>query len=130
MVGNRVVARCRDGRRVKGATVDFLPARDFFHVTCEDGTVVRVVHPELKAVFFVRDLAGDPAHRHSNEFPADRPVVGRKVRVEFEDGEVLVGTTQGYSAGRAGFFLVPADPGANAERCFVIASASRKIELL
>ena len=130
MAGNRVVARCRDGRRVKGTTVDFLPTRDFFHVNCEDGTVVRVGHPELKAVFFVRDLVGDSAHPHSNEFPADRPVAGRKVRVEFEDGEVLVGATQGYSAGRAGFFVVPADPAANAERCFVIAAATTKIELL
>ena len=80
MAGNRVVARFRDGKRIKGLTTDFVPTRDFFHVSLDDGKVVTVRHLDLKAVFFVRDFAGDPSHRRTNEFPADRPVSGRKIR--------------------------------------------------
>ena len=130
MAGNRVVARFRDGRRIKGLTTDFVPTRDFFHVNVDDGTVVTVRHLDLKAVFFVRDFAGDPSHQRTNEFPADRPVSGRKIRVVFSDGEILIGTTQGYNPGRAGFFVVPADATNNEERCFVVAAATREVNLI
>ena len=130
MAGNRVVARFRDGKRIKGLTTDFVPTRDFFHVSLDDGKVVTVRHLDLKAVFFVRDFAGDPSHRRTNEFPADRPVSGRKIRVVFSDGEILIGTTQGYTPGRAGFFVVPADATTNEERCFVIAAATREVNLI
>ena len=58
------------------------------------------------------------------------PLGGKKMRVVFQDGEVLLGTTQGYQPGRPGFFLVPADPRSNNERCFVISSATREVTLL
>lgn len=45
----------------------------------------------------------------------------------FKDGEVLVGTTQGYQPGRPGFFLEPADRASNIERCFVVAAATREV---
>lgn len=129
MAGNKLVARYRDGRMVKGVTTDFIPAREMFHVAPEDGSkplTVRVV--DLKAIFFVRDYAGDAEHRSTNEFDESRPVIGRRIRVVFEDGEVLVGTTQGYQPGRSGFFIVPADGTTNAERCFVVSAATREID--
>ena len=58
------------------------------------------------------------------------PVSGRKIRVVFSDGEILIGTTQGYTPGRAGFFVVPADAATNEERCFVIAAATREVNLV
>jgi hypothetical protein len=130
MAGNRVVARFRDGRTVKGTTTDFLPTRAFFHVQEDAGPVSTVQHFELKAIFFVRDLVGDKHRRDTNEFEPGKHVTGRKIRVVFEDGEVLVGTTQGYTPGRPGFFVVPADGGANTERCFVISAATREVTLL
>ncbi len=36
-------------------------------------------------------------------------ITGRKVKVLFKDGEVLVGSTMGYDIKRLGFFLFPAD---------------------
>jgi len=131
MAGNRVVARYRDGRMVKGTTLDFLPTRGQFHVAPEGGgTPVAVTVADLKAVFFVRDYAGDPQHHKTNEFAGGAAAAGRKIRVLFEDGEVLVGTTTGYQPGRPGFFLVPADPGSNTERCYVVAAATREVTLL
>jgi hypothetical protein len=131
MAGNRVVVHYRDGRLVKGSTADFLPTRDLFHVVPEGGgPSLAVRHGELKALFFVRDLTGNPSRGNRNEFDPGKPVIGRKIRVVFEDGEVMIGTTHGYQPERAAFFVVPASPQSNAERCFVIAAATREVELL
>jgi len=135
MAGNQVVARYRDGRVVKGVTNDFLPARELFHVipAGEQGTPaapVSVRFSELKALFFVRDLGGDAGHRTVNDFEQGRAAPGRRIRVVFEDGEVMAGTTQGYSSGRVGFFVIPVDDEGNNERVFVVAAATREVELL
>lgn len=135
MAGNQVVARYRDGRVVKGITNDFLPAREVFHVVTpgEPGAPtapVTVRFDELKALFFVRDLSGDPAHRAVNDFEQGHAAPGRKIRIVFEDGEVMAGTTQGYSADRVGFFVIPVDDEGNNERVFVLATAAREVELL
>lgn len=128
MVGNRVVARFRDGRMVKGVTGDFGPARDFFHVSPEGGgPPVTIRHADLKAVFFVRSYSGNADHEVRNDFEVGKSGMGRKIRVVFADGEVLVGTTQGYQPGRPGFFVVPADPVVNTERCYVLTAATQEI---
>lgn len=131
---NTIVARYVDGRVLKGSTNDFLPAKDRFHLF-PDGRApgsrpLEILVGELKAVFFVKDLAGSPKHRESNQFDPGRPPVGRKIRVVFKDGEVVVGTTQGYQPGRSGFFLIPADDKSNNNRCFVVAAATREVTLL
>jgi len=59
-----VVAHHVDGRVTKGQTDDFSPARPTFTLIPLDGAdnrepiIVRV--QDLKAVFFVKDFAGDP----------------------------------------------------------------------
>jgi len=131
MPSNRIVAHWSDGRLTKGSTSDFLPTRDVFHVAPADsGPVVAVKVSELKAVFFVKDFVGDPGHRRRNAFEAGVPVVGRRVRVVFSDGEEIIGTTQAYQPGRAGFFVVPADVHGNTDRCFVVVAATREVVLL
>jgi hypothetical protein len=131
---NKVVARFTDGHMVKGVTADFVPARDRFHVS-EDVAAAgsrptEVQTKDLKALFFVRDLAGNPQHADRNEFDPAHPAVGRRIRVQFNDGEVLIGTTQGYQPGRPGFFLVPADSGSNIERCYVVSAAAQEISFV
>ena len=128
---NKVVARFTDGHMVKGVTADFVPAKDRFHVSeavaAAGSRPTEVQTKDLKALFFVRDLAGNPQHADRNEFDPARPAVGRRIRVQFNDGEILVGTTQGYQPGRPGFFLVPADAGSNIERCYVVSAAAREV---
>ena len=128
MAGSLVVARYRDGRVVKGTTTDFSPLRDRFHVDAA-GAIEEVLYEELKAIFFVRDLGGNARHKKLNAFVGDQPVIGRKLAVEFTDGEMLLGTTQGYRPDRKGFFVVPADPKSNAVRCYVITSATRRVKM-
>ena len=131
---NKVVARFADGRLVKGMTADFFPTKDRFHVmvaTDHGGTTpVEVRTKDLKALFFVKDFAGDPRHVEAKEFDPARPPIGRPIKVVFKDGELLVGTTTGYQPGRTGFFLEPADPGSNIDRCYVVAAATDEIGFL
>jgi hypothetical protein len=128
---NKVVARFADGRVVKGTTSDFVPGKETFHVDqagAPQGTrPVAVGVKDLKAVFFVKDLRGKPQHVERNTFDVSRPPAGRRVRVVFQDGEVLAGTTQGYQPGRPGFFMVPADTDSNIDRCYVVLAATREI---
>ena len=133
-MNNKVVARFADGRVVKGTTADFNPNKDAFHVTEQgsalDAQPVLVLTQHLKALFFVKDLAGDPLRVKTAGSGGSRPALGRKIRVVFKDGEVLVGTTAGYQPGRTGFFIEPEDPDTNEERCYVITQAADEITLL
>lgn len=130
---NKIVARYADGRMVKGTTVDFFPTKDLFHVSVTDKEGSRLVEislKDLKALFFVKDFAGNPGHVLKNDFDPARPTPGRRIKVVFKDGEVMVGTTTGYQPGRPGFFIVPADTGANTERCYVVASSTQDVSFV
>jgi hypothetical protein len=134
-VQNKIVARYQDGRILKGFTTDFLPIKPTFHLTLADAPPsskpVEVRVADLKAIFFVKDLKGRPQpSTDRQEFEPGKAAVGRKIRVAFKDGEILVGTTQGYDPARLGFFVIPADPESNNERCFVVTSATREVSLL
>jgi hypothetical protein len=131
---NRLVARFTDGRMVKGAMLDFAPSKDVFHMTEETpvaGTSPVAIHAEdLKALFFVKDYAGDPLHVERKELDSAPPPGARSIRASFKDGEVLVGTTTGYQPGLPGFFLVPADPESNNLRCYLFAEATEEVGFL
>jgi hypothetical protein len=120
----RVVARFRNGKVVRGYTNDFHPSKTHLHLTPEDkaGDPMFVALSQLKAVFFVREFAGDPTHVEHQEFASSQ--AGRKIEVAFEDGEVLRGTTLAYRADGSGFFVQPADAGSNNMRVFVSPGAT------
>jgi hypothetical protein len=131
---HRVIARFQDGQLLKGHTSDFLPGKEHFHLLPTDScpgtppTQIRVT--DLKGVFFVRRLDGNPAFDERNAFDPTNITPGRRVRVVFNDGEVMLGLTQGYHPARTGFFLLPADQRSNNERCYVVAAATREVSLL
>lgn len=127
---SRVVARYQDGKVVKGLTMDFQPYGERFHIV-ENGAAPReILVSELKGVFFVKDLDGDLGHAKSNIFdPADL-TPGRKIRVLFRDGEVLMGYTPDFLSTRSGFFVLPADLRSNADRCYIVAAATERITLI
>lgn len=128
---NQVVAHFLDGRLIRGATGDFYPAKDAFHVLEEGGArPVEVRTSSLKALFFVKDLKGHPERTERQDFDPAHPVPGRRIEVTFRDGERMVGTTQGYQPGRPGFFLVPADGESNIERCYVVTGATTAVAFL
>jgi hypothetical protein len=131
-MNNKVVARLTDGRVFKGETSDFLPNKECFHVTdvssLQGAGPVEVQMKDLKALFFVKSLEGNPGYTEQKEF--NRIPMGRKIQVTFHDGEVLVGTTQGYTPGRPGFFIEPADAASNNERCYIVSAAASDVRFI
>ena len=75
----------------------------------------------------MKDFAGAKHYDERKQFlPTDKPA-GRVAAVLFKDGEVLMGTTQAYDPTRPGFFLAPADPRSNNDRCYVLTNAVEKV---
>jgi hypothetical protein len=132
---NRIVAHFKDGRLLKGYTHDFTPVKDTFHLTSElekdKGQIYEVFCPNLKAIFFVKTLAGNVNYKEKKSFKEvdASGLRGIKIKIEFNDGEVMCGISLGYSKKRKGFFIVPVDPQSNNERVYVIASAVKDVKL-
>lgn len=126
----KIVVRYRDGGMLKGYTLDFHQSRGHFSLwpSVNAAGSERVIVPlaRLKALFFVRDFAGNPAHTTS---PAhvDESAAGRRVEVTFLDREVVRGRTLSYRPDGSGFFLTPSDTSGNNQRVFVITAAVRHV---
>ncbi len=124
---NRVIARYLDGTMVRGTTFDFAPTKTSFHV--DDGQITREIEiGDLKALFFVRDFDGDAGYHEKKGFFSSQ-IQGKKVMVEFLDGEVLFGYTLSYTSRGLGFFVFPGDPESNNEKVFIVHGATRRIKL-
>lgn len=124
-MGERVVVHFRDGRLLKGfasqpagtvSSLDVVPIDQRDHPM-----TVRL--ESVKAIFFVKDFAGDAGYSESKAFTSEEPYRPGRVAFHMEDGEVLVGVVDNYQPDAAGFFLTPVDPRSNNIRCFVGAAA-------
>jgi hypothetical protein len=119
---SKVVAAFLDGRRLRGYVLDFSPMRDDFTLLPSDNPMQargeKVELTSLKAVFFVKDFAGNKEYRPPENVAPQQQ--GRKIEVVFRDGETVWGTTQGYNPTKLGFFMFPADGGDNNMRVFVV----------
>ncbi|GJM43825.1 MAG: hypothetical protein DHS20C21_06670 [Gemmatimonadota bacterium] len=124
--GFRVVARFCDGQIVRGHTSDFRPGRATFAVTPPNEASVRVLVDELKALFFVKSLDGNPRHIHDNGF-SEEPKVGRRVWVTFQDGEQLAGRAPSVNPENEGFFLFPNDWESNLERAWIVLRSTKSV---
>ncbi len=129
----KVVVAYLDGRRLKGYTNDFSPARDQFFLFPERaepapgacGTPVRLA--ELKALFFVKQFAGDSTHLNPTDVT---PQPGKKLEVTFPDGEKLTGFSVAYNPKGIGFFMQSGDPAGNNERIFVVTRNAQQVRVL
>jgi hypothetical protein len=127
----KVVARFRSGKLVKGYTNDFFPKKPSFHVGSDPSDHgVEVAINDLKALFFVKDFDGNPAHEKKQSFDEGRIYQGRKAEITFVDGEKMVGTVLSYDKERPGFFVVPADEDGNNTRAFIVSAAVKEFHFL
>ena len=126
-----IVTRFKDHRLLKGTTSDFHPDRPKFHLVpaTDPEHPLAIEIGDLKLVCFVRSFEGDRSHVAANDF-GGAAGQGRRIEVEFQDGEVLRGFTVGYNPKKLGFFVVPADPGSNNTRVFVVNTAVRRVTWL
>ena len=125
---NRVIAHHVDGTLLKGTTLDFFPTKEKFHVTDSAGDVHEINVNELKAIFFVKDFEGDADYTEKKGF-FTKQTQGKKVMVEFFDGEVLFGFTLSYSTRGLGFFIFPGDPDCNNSKVFIVHSAAKRVKV-
>jgi hypothetical protein len=130
----KVVVKYLNGRVIKGFMQNFSPNKDRFHLTPSDkpsGGPIEVLVKHLKAIFVVRDFAGNPQFEERNFYVAGEKPPGLKLEVTFTDGEVIVGSTVlGYDPKRQGNFIIPADSTSNNIRIFVVSSAVKSVRQL
>ena len=125
MQTNQIIVRFKDGMIMKGTTNDFFPNKLCFHLNRLDGKIEEIDIENLKAVFFVKDFEGNKDYQKKYEDSIHG--AGRKIEIEFTDGESITGYALGYSPDRHGFFITPADLSSNNERIFVVKSATINI---
>jgi len=130
-MAQQVVARFLDGRVLKGTSMDVAANRPRFHLRPEGGGAVEdVALADLKALFFVRSLEGNPAHEEARTLDAGDPRArgARLVTARFADGEEIVGLTIRYPPITPFYFLTPVDPKSNNLRMLVNGSAVQTLE--
>jgi len=137
---DKVVAHFKNGRIVKGHTRDFAPTRDSFTLqpySRGEGPVA-VFLEELKAVFHVKTFEGNSGHQvpsgQIGVVQEDRFSTvmehGRKVALQFLDGERLWGYADAGGENAPGFFFFPTDPSDNNLRIYVVRSSLREMVFL
>lgn len=128
-MSQQVVAHFLGGRLAKGVSMDVDPTRPTFHVRTVQGTTEEIKLSDLKALFFVRSLEGNPQRAESKELnPGDqRARASSLISIQFADGETIRGLTIRYPPNRPYFFVVPVDPGSNNIRILVNKSAVKEM---
>jgi len=114
----KIIVAFFDGRRLKGYSFNFSALKDSFDLFPEEAPLqypAKVAMEDAKAVFFVKDFAGNPGYEESL-VEAHRP----NVEITFVDDEKVVGVAQEYDPQKLGFFLIPRDPNSNNICIFVV----------
>jgi len=140
--GEKVVARFRDGRLVKGYIDDFSVNSDT--IVINDLNTHQQHHipiNDLKAVYFVKTFKGVSGYVEKKTYGI-RKHTGRKVFIKFSDKESLVGFIEGevpwdkgfslekLGKNTKGFFLTPVDGDSNNEKVFVVGSAIQDVTIV
>ena len=127
----KVVAATLEGERIRGFVFDFSPAKEHCRIFPSERAHAPdardVDARKLKALFFIKEFTQPGAEKvNPNEFVGTPH--GRKIQVIFSDGEVLMGSTEGYAPNRLGFFLFPANQNSNILRVFVINTNVKEVK--
>lgn len=126
---NKVVIHFLNSKIVKGVTNDFFPNKQNFHLTdLQTNKALTINISELKAVFFVETFEGNPEYKEKKD--VERTSLGKRIKIQFKDGEILIGYTQGFSYDRLGFFVFPTDSCSNNIRIFINQSATDEITFI
>ncbi len=126
----KVVARYKDGRIIKGYVEDFNSKEGSFTLI-QEGKESRIEIEELKGLFFVKDFEGNKKYDEIKDFLLTRGgTVGEKTILKFNDGEIIYGYSVGYHPSRKGFFLFPSDPNSNNSKIYVVMSSVEGVKFL
>ena len=132
LVEKKIVVHLKNGTVRKGVTHDFEPGGSAFHVLPAEGggVPVKIVHEDMKALFYVKDYVGNRDFVARQQFDEARES-GRKAIVSFKDGEQIWGHLgEGADDESPGFFFFPSDTRDNNVRIFVVRSAMEGLKLV
>jgi len=109
--------------------LDIDPARPTCHVKTAEQGMVQVMLAQLKALFFVRSLAGNPDYEEVKTVDGSdaRARGAATIELQFADGERVVGLTTRFPPVRRFFYVVPADVNSNNVRILVNRSAVQNL---
>ncbi|MEW6600977.1 MAG: hypothetical protein AB1499_08395 [Nitrospirota bacterium] len=128
MIIDKLVVRFKDKTLIKGMAKDFSFYKSYFTMKLLDGEEVKVKVDMMKAAFIVKSFAGNQNYKYKYE--DNIPYAGPKVKVEFIDGEIMIGYNVYDIYGPYGFFMQPADLQGNNKCVFVVASSIRELTML
>lgn len=129
-MGDKLILRMTDGSMLKCTSrIPFSAAFKKITVIDEKGVVHKIPLSLIKAIFFVKDFAGNPNYKAKTEFSDDSPKAGKIVSVKFSDGEIIRGKVINLSEEKVGFFLYPADPLDNNEKVFIVRANALTIKV-
>jgi hypothetical protein len=129
----KVIVKFLNGTERSGSVLAFNVNLPTFPLNVMDdkGTpaILKVNINSVKAIYFPK--AGEPGIQVRTE-TLDQSVYsggfGFKLVVEFNDGEVINGTSQKYSPNDKGYFLVPMNPSDRNERIYINAKAVKHVD--
>ena len=125
MIVDKMVIRFKDRSLMKGSTSDFSNDKPAFNLKLLNGKVEKVLTKDLKAVFIVKNFDGDK--KYNCTYRDFLPWGGNKIKVKFNDGEVMIGYTPYYPEAHQDFFITPADLQCNNKEVYVVNSATKEI---
>lgn len=145
--GQRVVARLRDGRvikgfmqrpplldldRIEGGDSSPLPEEIVLFTEQNHGSSVTIKRDELKALFFVKSFAGQKEYREIKFFDRNPTIKGLWVQVKFYDRETLEGIVPNslHFIVEPAFALKPPDPQSNNDVLFVVKNSLTDFRVL
>jgi len=125
---NEVVAHYMNGDIVKGLSMDVAPGKAFCHIRTDEGTS-KVEFKDLKALYFVKDLAGDSKRDDVQEVQEDdiRLRGSKLLEIVFKDDEQMVVLCNRFPPKTDRFFVLPIDMDSNNDRILVNRAAVASI---
>jgi hypothetical protein len=141
--GDHAVLHLRAGKLLKGLLTGFTPTTDTVHLQLESEPTkapIEVKVSDLKAIYYVRSLAGNKQYKKKRYF-GSAETKGKRIMVRFKDSEILCGFVEGELPWKEGFltatdpdlkgfFIFPADPEGNNTKVFVVTTAVEDVRRL
>jgi hypothetical protein len=122
----RLVLRYLDGRIVKRVARNYQLSGDRLYIEnflTGKGETFPVLN--IKAVFFVKNLLGNPHRPDKQGFVQES--CGENMFVEFLDGECMWGAVQSYNPNAIGFYIKPCDDEGNNLQAYIDRRATKYI---
>ena len=130
----KIIVKLQDGEEKTGEVLFFNINQPTFQMQADlgDGTketlTIRMVN--VKSILFLKkdEGGGTRLRTETIEQSVYAGTMAFRLIVEFQDGEVISGSTLKYNPNDKGFFLIPINPADTSERIYVNAQAAKNVD--